>query len=146
MSPEDFAKVASSAGCDATITNVDGEVAVVALKHGRRSFFAIMDLRIPKQTLYSLVTLQTTLTPRGRVTDEAINDVNSTTHLVKIWREDRHTVRLQMALMLVGGVTGAWLVKSLEHWIGSLRECERQLRRAIPTRPLRKLQRAELIQ
>jgi len=43
VSPDDFAKVASSAGCDATITTV-GDVAVVALKHGRRPFFAFMQI------------------------------------------------------------------------------------------------------
>jgi Putative bacterial sensory transduction regulator len=146
LSPDDFAKVAVDAGCDATITKAD-ELAIVALKCGRRAFFAFMDWRVHKQTLYALVTLKTTLTLRRPVTEDAITEVNSTMRLVKVSREDRQRVRLQMPLLLDGGVTAHWLAKSLEHWIGTWGECERRLRRrAVSTKRLTKVPRAELIQ
>jgi hypothetical protein len=107
----------------------------VALTRGRRAFLAFMDWRLPGQNLYSLVALQAELTLKQPVSDEVISRVNSTLQLVKVWRTDRRTVRMHMPLVLDGGVTGAWLVQSLQHWMSSWRECERQLRRAaVPTR------------
>jgi hypothetical protein len=146
VSPDDFAKVAAHAGCDATIAEVD-DVAIVALKQGRRAFFALLDWRVPKQTLYSLVTLRAEVALKRPVTDEAIAEVNSSMHFVKLWREDRHTVKLQMPILLDGGVTAHWLVTSLEHWFGAWRECERQLRRrAVVPKSHKKLPGAALIQ
>jgi hypothetical protein len=60
VTPEDFAKVAVRAGCQATVTN-DGDTRLVALRHGRREFQAVMDWRIAKRNLYSLVVLQADL-------------------------------------------------------------------------------------
>ena len=53
---------------------------------------------------------------------------------------------MHMPLVLDGGVTAAWLAQSLQHWMSSWRECERQLRRAaVPTKHHRTSQHAELI-
>ena len=146
VTPDDFAKVAGRAGCDATVTHSD-DTPVVALTRGRRAFVAFMGWRVPRQNLYSLVALQAELTLKQPVSDEAISRVNSTLQLVKVCRTDRRTVRMHMPLVLNGGVTAAWLEQSLQHWIRSWRECERQLRRAVvPTRHHRTLQCAELIQ
>ena len=57
------------------------------------------------------------------VSDEAISRANSTFQLVKGWRTDTRTVRMRMPLVLDGGVTAAWLVQSLHHWMSSWREC-----------------------
>ena len=90
---------------------------------------------MPGQNLYSLVGLQAELTPKQPVSDEAISQVNSTMRFVKVWRAHNGAVRLQMHLVLAGGVTAAWLSQSLQHWLRSWRECERQLlRAALPTK------------
>jgi hypothetical protein len=134
VTADDFAKLASRAGCHATVTN-GGDTPVVALTRGRRAFLAFMDCRVPGQNLHSLVGLLAELTLKQPVSDQAISQVNSTLQLVKVWRTDKRTVRMHMPLVLNGGVTAAWLAQSLRHWISSWRECERQLRRAaVPTR------------
>jgi hypothetical protein len=129
VTPEDFEKVAAGAGYQATVTN-SGDTPVVALTRGRREFQAVMEWRVAKQNLYSLVALQADLTLPQPPADEAISGINSRFQLVKVWRTDRRTVRMRMPLVLDGGVTAAWLAQSLHHWISSWRECERQLRRA----------------
>ena len=145
VTPDDFAKVAAHAGCHATVTN-SGDTPLVALTSGQREFLAVMDWRVPKQNLYSLVALQAELTLKQPVSDEAISRVNSMMRVVKAWRTDSRAVRLHMPLVLDGGVTAAWLVQSLQHWIRSWRECERKLRRAAePTKDDRTSPRAELI-
>ena len=145
VTPEDFAIVATRAGWKATVTK-SGDAPIVALTRGRRAFLARMDWRVPGQNLYSLVALQAELTLEEPVSDEAISRVNSTLRLVKVWRTDRRTVRMHMPLVLNGGVTAAWLAQSLQHWMSSWRECERQLRRAaVPTMHHQASQRAELI-
>ena len=141
LTPEDFAKVAAGAGCQAKVTT-SGDTTLVALTRGRREFLAVMDWRVAKQNLYSLVALQADLTLTQPVSDQAISQVNSRFQLVKVWRTDARTVRLRMPLVLDGGVTAAWLAQSLHHWISSWRECERQLRRAaVPAKPRRISQR-----
>ena len=45
VTPEDFAKVAARAGCQATVTN-SGDTPLVALTRGRRKFLAVMDWRV----------------------------------------------------------------------------------------------------
>jgi hypothetical protein len=145
VTPEDFAKVATRAGCRATVTK-SGDAPLVALTRGRRAFLARMDWRIRGRNLYSLVALQAELTLEEPVSDEAISRVNSTLRLVKVWRTDTRTVRMHMPLVLNGGVTAAWLAQSLQHWMSSWRECERQLRRAaVPTRHQQASQRAETV-
>jgi hypothetical protein len=137
VTPDDFAKVATRVGFDATVTNT-GDTPLVAVTHGRREFQAVMEWRAAKQNLYSLVALQADLTLTQPVSDEAISRVNSRFRLMKVWRTDARTVRLRMPLSLEGGVTEAWLTQSLHHWISSWRECERQLRRtAVPAKPRR---------
>jgi hypothetical protein len=146
VTPEGFAKLAARAGCHATVTK-DGDTPLVTLTRGRRAFLAFMSWRVPGQNLYSLVALQAELTLKQPVSDETISRINSTLHLVKVWRIDRRTVRMHMPLVLNGGVTAAWLVQSLQHWISSWRECERQLRRAmVPTKSRHTSPRVELIQ
>ena len=146
VTPDDFAKLAVRAGCHATVTK-GGDTPLVSLTRGRRGFLAFMGWRVPGQSLYSLVALQAELTLKQPVSDEAISRVNSTLQLVKVWRTDRRTVRMHMPLVLNGGVTAAWLAQSLEHWMSSWRECERQLRRAAaPTKYQQTSQRVELIQ
>ena len=145
VTPEDFAKVAARAGYQATVKN-SGDTRLVALTRGRRKFLAVMDWRVAKQNLYTLVALQADLTLTQRVSDEAISQVNSRSKFVKVWRTDARTVRLHMPLVLDGGVTTAWLEQSLHHWMNSWRECERQLRRAaVPMKLHRTSQHAELI-
>jgi len=146
VTPDDFAKLAVRAGCQATVTQ-NHDTPLVALTRGRRRFLALMDWRIADHNLFSLVTLQAALTLKEPVSDEAISRVNSTMQLVKAWRTDRHTVRLQLPLVLDGGVTAGWLVQSLQHWMRSWRDCERQFRRAAaPPKYHETSPRVELIQ
>ena len=145
VTPDDFAKIATRAGCDPTVTYSE-DSPVMVLTHRRRKFLACMDWRVPGQNLYSLVALQTELTLKQPVSDEKISELNSAMRLVKVCRADKRAVRLQMPLVLDGGVTEAWLARSLQHWIQSWRACERQLRRAaMPTRQHRTSQLAELV-
>ena len=145
VTPDDFAKVAVRAGCQATVTKA-GDAPIVALTRGRRAFRARMDWRVPRRNVFSLVALQAELTLKQPVSDEAISRVNSTLRLVKVWRTDSRTVRMHMPLVLNGGVTAAWLAQSLQHWMSSWRECERQLRRAVvPTNFHQASHHAELI-
>ena len=140
VTPEDVAKVATRGGYEATVTKgSDGPV--VALTRGRREFQAVMDWRVAKQNLYSLIALQADLALTQPVSNEAISRVNSSLKLVTVWRTDARTVRMRMPLVLDGGVTAEWLAQSLDHWMSSWRECERQLRRAaVPARHRRTLQ------
>jgi hypothetical protein len=145
VTPEDFAKVASHAGFQATVTK-SGDSPLVALTRGRREFQAVMDWRVAKQNLYSLVALQADLTLAQPVADEAISRVNSRLQLVKVWRTGMRTVRIRMPIVLDGGVTAAWLAQSLHHWIRSWRECERQLPlAAVPAKHHRTSPHAELV-
>ncbi len=130
VTSHDFAKVASRAGFDATVTNRD-DTPIVALTRGRRAFLALMDGPLPRQHLFSLIAFQAELRLKWLVTDEAIAQVNSTMQFVKIWRTGRYTVRMHMAIALDGGVTAAWLAQSLHNWMSSWRACERQLRRGL---------------
>ena len=87
VTPEDFAKVATRAGCHATVTNSD-DTPVVALRHRRRAFLAFMDWRVPQQNLYSQVALQADVTlrhrPRRRRSRRSIRRFK----FVKVWRTD----------------------------------------------------------
>ena len=144
VTPEDFAKLATRAGCRATVTKSGAPL--VALTRGRRAFRACMDWRVPGRSLFSLVALQAELTLKQPVSDEAISRVNSTMRLVKVWRTDSRTVRMHMPLVLNGGVTVAWLAQSLQHWMNSWRECERHLQRAVvPTNDHKTSRHAELV-
>jgi hypothetical protein len=100
---------------------------------------------VPGQSLYSLIALQAELTLKRPVTDEAIEQINSTMRLVKVCRTGNQTVRMHMPLVVSGGVTAAWIAQSLQHWIRSWRECERQLRRSVPPTQHRRSFGAELI-
>ena len=145
VTPEDFAKVATRAGWKATVTK-SGDAPIVAMTRGRRAFRARMDWRVSGRNLFSLVALEAELTLKQPVSDEAISSVNSNLKLVKVWRTDERTVRMQMPLVLSGGVTTAWLAQSLQHWMSSWRECERQFRRAAePTMHHEALQHAEVV-
>lgn len=138
VTPDDFAKAAARVGFEVTVTNNGDTPPLVALTQGRREFQAVMEWRVRKQNLFSLVVLQADLTLAPPVSDEAISRVNSRFRLVKVTRTDARTVRLRMPLSLEGGVTEAWLAQSLHQWMASWRECERQLRRAAaPAKPRR---------
>lgn len=145
VTPEDFAKVAASAGFAVTVTDVD-ETPLVVLKRGRRASFAFMEGRIPRQNLYSLVNLQGELTLKRRVKDDKIADVNLSMRFIKIWRTGRHTARIRMSLPFDGGVTATWLAISLQQWLASWRECERQLRRGVVSPMSKSASRTYLIQ
>lgn len=144
LTPEDFAKVAARAGCDATVRTGE-DTTFVALRRGRRTFFASMDWRVPGQNLYSLIALQAQLTLKRPVTDEAVAQINSCMHLVRVCRTGSRTVRMSMPLVVHGGVTAAWIAQSLKCWIRSWRECERQLGRGVPAHRHRTPQGAELV-
>ena len=145
LTPEDVAKAATRAGYRATVTK-SGDTPIVALTHGRRAFRARLDWGAPGRNLFSLIVLEAELTLKQPVSDEAISWVNSGLRLVKVSRTDTRTVRIQMPLVLNGGVTTAWLSRSLQIWMRSWRECERQLRRAAePTIDQPAWQHAELI-
>jgi T3SS (YopN, CesT) and YbjN peptide-binding chaperone 3/Putative bacterial sensory transduction regulator len=144
LTPDDFAKAARRAGCEAVV-RTDGDRPVVALRRGRRAFAAVMHWREPSSTsLYSLITVQGEVRPNQPVTDEAIAQVNSSLRVVKVCRSHDHTVLLQMPLMVAGGVTAAWIGQSLQHWIRSWDTCERQFRRLAANRR-KATQGAELI-
>jgi hypothetical protein len=145
LTPQDFATAASHAGFEATVKETDSPP-FVALTHGRRRFVAFMESRVSGQNLYSLIALQAQLTLNRPVTDEAIARANMAQQFVKVWRTDKHSVRLHMPLALDGGVTTAWLTQSLRHWIGSWRVCERQLRRGDTEATGLILQGTELVQ
>jgi hypothetical protein len=130
VTPDDFAKLAVRVGCEAKVTNRDDKPHV-ALARGRRSFAASMAWRLG-ENLYSLVTLQAEIRLKRPVTDEAIARANAILRLAKVSRTDPHTVRMEMPLVLDGGVTAAWLAQSLRHWMATWRECERQLGRGAP--------------
>lgn len=145
VTPEDFAKIAARAGWKGTVTYSE-DSPVVAMRQGRRAFLASMDWPVEEQNLYALVTLQAEQTLKQPVSDATISRVNSTMRLVKVCRTSDRAVRVQMPLMLGGGVTEEWLAQSLQHWIESWRECERQLQRtAARTKRGRTSQRAALI-
>jgi hypothetical protein len=145
LTPDDFVKIARRAGCEATV-GTDEDRPVVAVRRGRRAFLAAMHWRTPDRSLYALISLQGELTLRQPVTDEAIAQVNSSLHMVKVCRlADGHTVRLQMPLVLTGGVTAAWMAQSLRHWISSWRACERELRRIMSANPRPTSQGADLV-
>ena len=132
MTPEDFAKVAARAGYQATVTN-SGDTRLVALTRGRRKFLAVMDWRVAKQNLYTLVALQADLTLTQRVSDEAISQVNSRSKFVKVWRTDARTVRLHMPLVLDGGVTSGVaraVAASLDEQLARMRATAPACRRA----------------
>ena len=145
VTPEDFAKVAARAGCQATVDS-SGDLPHVALRQGKRAFLACMDARVPGQNLYSVVDLQAELTLLQPVSDAAIARANATMRFVKVWRTDRRAVRIQMPLVLDGGVTEAWLEQSLEQWLLNWRACERRLQSAVgPARSRSTSPGAELI-
>jgi len=145
VTPEDFAKVATRAGCRAT-TDGSGDTPHVALAQGQRAFMARLSARTPGQNLYSVVELQAELTLTQPVSDAAIARVNSTMRFVKVGRIGSRAVRIQMPLVLDGGVMAAWLEHSVHHWLLNWRECERQLQRAAaPTTSRQRSQCAELI-
>jgi hypothetical protein len=144
VTPEDFAKVAARAGWDATV-RTEADTPFVALRRGRRAFLAVMDWRVMRQNLYSLIALQTELRLKGPVSDEALAEVNAHLRLVKVCRTGNHTVRMHMPLAISGGVTTAWMAQSLQHWMSSWRECERQLRRGVRAQQRRTSPAAELV-
>ena len=144
ITTEDFAKVAVRAGCQATVKD-SGDTRLVALTQGRRKFLAVMDWRVAKQNLYTLVVLQAGLTLTERVSDEAISQVNSRSKFVKVWRTDARTVRLHMRLVLDGGVTSGVARAVAASLDQSWRECERQLRRASAGEERRTSRQAEVI-
>ena len=137
VTPEDFAKVAARAGYQATVTN-SGDTRLVALTRGRRKFLAVMDWRIAKQNLYSLVALQADLTLTQPVSDEAISQVNSRFKFVKVWRTDARTVRMQHAARAGwwrdGGVARA-VAASLDEQLARMRARAPACRRAGETSP-----------
>jgi len=113
VTPEDFGKVAARLGCHATVDD-SGDLPYVALTQGKRAFLACMDARVPGQNLYSVVDLQAELTLPQPVSDAAIARVNATMRFVKVWRTSKRAVRIQMPLVLDGGVTEEWIEQSLQ--------------------------------
>ena len=87
-----------------------------------------MDQRVPGQDLFPVIVLKGELTLKRLVTDEAIARIDSALLFVKIRRNGKHTIRLQMAIAVHGGVTEAWLAQALQSWIASWRACEQKLR------------------
>jgi hypothetical protein len=127
MTPEDFAKLAAGAGFTTTVKK-GADVPTVEVTGRRRSFSGAMEWAKPTGGLYSLITLRGELAVRGLVTDDAIAEVNAGMRFVKVSRAQGAALCVAMPLVLDGGVTAAWLMKSLGRWLDSWRDCERRLR------------------
>jgi hypothetical protein len=127
LTPHDFARVALSEGWGTQVIE-EGETPMVALKRGRRVSFAHFDWR-SSENLFSAITLQADLTSRGSISDETIARLNTEVRFIAAWRTERNAVRVRMPLHLDGGVTVAWVEQALAHWQGTLRECDRRVRK-----------------
>ena len=127
ITPEDFAKVALSEGWGTQVIG-EGETRMVALKRGRHVSFAHFDWP-SSDNLFSAITLQTELPSKGSIPDATIASINMDLRFVTAWRSDERAIKVRMALHLDGGVTVEWLERALAHWQGSVRECERRVRK-----------------
>jgi len=122
VTPQDLAKLARQAGFEAVVTSDELEdVRFVVLGWDRWTSVAILDGRVPGHDLYSLITLQRTLSPQ--VTDEAIQELNATLRFLRVHRGNGK-VLAQMPISLSGGVTAQWLILAFRQWIEASRRSE----------------------
>jgi hypothetical protein len=128
LTPEDLARLLSEHGYRAAIPDVE-DTALVLLQRGRRRFVARLDAPVPKQRLYRAVILDAMLHPVREMPDEAVAALNDEIAGLTVRRGQERELRLSMLLLLDGGVTEAWILKSLEYWMTSVRGCERSLQK-----------------
>ena len=134
VTTEDFAKLLAEHGYKTMIPDVD-DTALVLLQGGRRRFTARFDGRVPKQDLYCAVILDAMLQPAGRIPDDAVVSLNNEIAGVTVCRAEDGALRLSMLMRLDGGVTEAWILKSIDYWLMSVRRCERSLQTIARRRP-----------
>lgn len=130
VTAEDFAKVALEAGFDTMVEDDDGPgggECLVRLRKGGRVSEARLDGRVPRQNLYTLVTLRRRLA--AKVSDARLEAAVRTSRVLHLRRLDEQEVVADMTLVIDGGVTVAWLQTSLQLWDAAVRHIERELRR-----------------
>ena len=133
VTPDDFAKVAAHVGYEATVTK-SGDARFVALTRGRRKFLAVMEWRVAKQNLYSLVALQADLTLPQPVPDEAISagqlEIQVRESLAHRRAHGAHQHAAGAGWWRIGGVARA-VAGSLDEQLARLRATAPACRRAI---------------
>jgi hypothetical protein len=126
LTPEDFAKLLGGDGYSATVAGSEDGPLVLA-QRGRRRFAARMLGRIPKSTLYRAVVLDVILDPDQPVSDNALAELNASLPDATVVRHDVSELRVSALLRFDGGVTGTWIIKSIDAWSAAVRDCERLL-------------------
>jgi hypothetical protein len=135
VTPGDFAKVARDAGFDTALDEDDEEGAdkrVMYLRRKRRHALAVLEGRVPKQNLYTLVTLEATL--KATIDDARLWAVVEELRVLHLRRRMNGEISADMTLVLDGGVTVAWLKASLDLFESAVRHAESLLRRGAPAR------------
>jgi hypothetical protein len=130
LTPEDLAKLLSEHGYRSAIPDVE-DTALVLLQRGRRRFAARLDARVPKQQLYRAVILDAILHPVRKIPDDAVVALNDEIAGLTVRRGEGRQLRLSMLLLVDGGVTQEWIVRSIDYWLTSVRRCERSLQTVI---------------
>jgi hypothetical protein len=128
LTPEDFAKLLADDGYTATVAGSD-DGPLVLMQRGRRRFAARLSGRIAKNRLYRAVILDAFVDPGRPVSDSALAEANAALPGATVVRHDDSEIRVSALLRFDGGVTGAWIIKSVEAWYSAVRECERFLRK-----------------
>jgi hypothetical protein len=134
LTPEDLAKLLAEHGYKAIVPDVD-DTALVLLQRGRRRFTARFDGRVPKPDLYQAIILDAMLQPPRRISDDAVVTLNDEIAGLTVRRGENRQLRLSMLMLLDGGVSEAWIVRSIDYWLVSIRRCERSLQSIVRKRP-----------
>jgi hypothetical protein len=126
LSARDFAKMLVGHGYRSSVTMADGGPLLLA-KRGRRRFMARFAGQVPNSGRFTAVILDALLDPGHPTSDVTLAMVNAGLPQVTVFRHEGATIRVSGLLRLEGGVTAAWILRSVEYWCAAVRRCERML-------------------
>jgi hypothetical protein len=132
LTPDDFAKLLSEHGFATAVPDVD-DSPVVLVRHGRRRFTARFDHQLPHENSYRAIVLNAVLDAVREIPDEAVIELSNETGLT-IRKEQNRDLWLSMLMLLDGGVTGEWVLRSSDYWLACVRRCDHLLQRIIRKR------------
>jgi hypothetical protein len=135
VTPEDFAKLAAHFGY--AVESCSGERPLYVLRRGRKQFTVSFGARVPDNSLYAVVALNTLVESKRAITDAMLARVAYDAQFCRFSRHGSQSLALTMPLRLDGGVTADWIANAFEHFFAAWRDCERVLRarRTVPPVP-----------
>ncbi len=128
LSPEDLLKLALEAGFRASELPREDDTPVVTLSRGRFGAIALLGSRVRDANLFASVLLRTVVRSSAQRSPRPAGRIQRRLAPAILIESSDGTVWAQTELVFDGGVTAEWIIRSLNRWRATVRECERVMK------------------